>query len=488
MTNLEVALAYLKRGWPVIPGHNPEGAICSCTKIDCDKAGKHPRVQWQHYQKELPGDGQVRTWWRRWPNASVIVVTGELSGLLVMDIDPRSGGDESLLGLNPIPPTVTTITGGGGQHFWFQYPKGSGITIGSGLLPGIDWRGEGGYVVAPPSLHMSGRPYEWEPGFGPDEHPFATLPTDIMALLQGPKSSSKATPFASQSDGMDIMPYITGEARLPAGQRNHMLAAIAGHLLGTGSTPEAALGTLWLIAQQAETGPGFEPLTLREVQQTLASIHRAETRKREAATALHDASVLARIETLGGDDVTELARAAWRELGVPNVIDWVKLTSAEGIDYQLELPDRVVSLGGVLLGGREKIRDVILNATGVVMPRMKAESWEPLAGTLARLAREEYTGAMRQSDEVAEWLEEYMKDAVLCDVEQRDAALRTGPICYNDGLAVRTRRLQAWLEGNFSVKLEVGELARRLTISGWKYQPIRAGERLVKVWVSPPLI
>ena len=492
MTNLEAALEYLKRGWPVVPGHSPMASgLCSCTKLDCDKTGKHPRINWRQFERELPGDGQVRWWWKRWPDASVIVITGAFSGLLVVDIDPRSGGDDSLLGIEKLPPTVTTITGGGGQHFWFQYPKGSGITIGANVLPGVDWRGDGGYVVAPPSLHASGRRYEWEPGFSPDEHPIVPTPASIIALLQKSPERTAAAFATSNGDGIDLMPYIIGQKRLGVGLRNHTLAAFTGHLLGTGSSLESTLGTVWLIAQQAEYKlPEWPALTFDEVQATVGSIYKAETRKRDAQAALQSATTMANIETMPDADVTELARAAWRELGVDHVVDWVKLVSAEGIAYEMELPDRVVGLGSALLGGYAHVRDVVLNATGVVIPRMKAEGWEPNAGALARLAREVYTGAMRQSDEVQEWLDEYAKVAVECEQELRGDHLRTGPIMYGTRLAVRTRRFLPWLEANFATKLDAQMLGKKLTISGWKYQAVRIGTRpneVVKCWVSPEL-
>ena len=73
MANVDAALEYLKRGWPVIPGHNPmENGLCSCLRLNCDKPGKHPRVQWREFETKLPAEHQVRGWWRRWPDASVI--------------------------------------------------------------------------------------------------------------------------------------------------------------------------------------------------------------------------------------------------------------------------------------------------------------------------------------------------------------------------------------------------------------------------------
>jgi hypothetical protein len=129
---------------------------------------------------------QVTDWWQRWPDANVGVVTGRVSGLAVVDIDPRNGGDESLRalesrwGLLPVTPEVRT--GGGGRHLWFrcetEIPSAT-------LASGVDLKAEGGMVVAPPSLHRSGNRYVWRPGGDPDDLAFAILPIWIGRLAHG---------------------------------------------------------------------------------------------------------------------------------------------------------------------------------------------------------------------------------------------------------------------------------------------------------------
>lgn len=471
MTNLEAALEYLRRGWSVVPAHGVDAdGVCTCARIDCPSPGKHPRVSWAQYQQELPGDGQVRTWWRRWPDASIAICTGKVSGLVVVDVDPRHGGDESLKEL-ALPPTVTALTGGGGEHLYYRHPGGT-IHNGANLLPGIDLRGDGGYVIAPPSPHISGTAYTWDAGYGPDE----------IALAPYRAITQEASPVvaANHGDGIVLADYTEGKVRVGEGERNVHMTRLAGHLLAT-MTPEQAWGNLKL-ANILCCNPALDDDELRGI---LRSIYARQQRKDAARDALATKSYDAAL--LPNGDRVELARAAWDSVGVGDVVDWVKLVSTEGIDYQLELPDRIVSLGGALLAGKERIRDVVLNATGGVIPRMKAEAWEPLAGTLARLAREEYTGALRQSDEVQEWLDEYVKVAVSCDQELRADHLRTGPIMYGARLAVRTRRFLPWLEANFALKLEAKELGKRLTLSGWKYQNVRVGaaDETMKCWVSP---
>lgn len=110
---------------------------------------------------------QINEWWRRWPNASIGVVTGERSGVFVLDVDLKQDGFDPLRQLVERlqcewPNTLFSITGSGGLHFYFKYDERHPVMNGtSSIGPGLDVRGEGGYVVAPPSLHATGNRYRW---------------------------------------------------------------------------------------------------------------------------------------------------------------------------------------------------------------------------------------------------------------------------------------------------------------------------------------
>ena len=96
------ALEYLARGWSVIP---------------IEPCGKRPLVAWLEFQDRLPSPAEVGRWFDRWPEANIGIVTGIVSGLVVLDVDARHGGAQSLVGLEsehgPLPRTVTVATGGG---------------------------------------------------------------------------------------------------------------------------------------------------------------------------------------------------------------------------------------------------------------------------------------------------------------------------------------------------------------------------------------
>jgi hypothetical protein len=145
---LKAALAYARRGVPVFP---------------CEPGGKRP-LTYDGFWEATTDLRVIERWWKRWPSANVGIPTGKKSGLLVLDVDLDNGGPESLARLEradrPAPKTARVRTGGGGVHVFFRHPTDAEIRNSAGLLgPGLDVRGEGGYVVVPPSRTQSA--YEW---------------------------------------------------------------------------------------------------------------------------------------------------------------------------------------------------------------------------------------------------------------------------------------------------------------------------------------
>jgi hypothetical protein len=189
--NLEAALSYAEKGWRVFPLHHilPSGA-CSCgTK--CNDPGKHPRVAWK--DAATTDSDEIHYWWDVWPDANIGIATGKLSGLWVLDLDNKQSvdiGDGLLIGLgthslralenqyDDLPETLVQVTGSGGNHFFFTYPSTGEYRNRTGLVPGVDVRAEGGYVVGPPSNHVSGNTYQW---VDPDEN-LADVPEWLREL------------------------------------------------------------------------------------------------------------------------------------------------------------------------------------------------------------------------------------------------------------------------------------------------------------------
>jgi hypothetical protein len=135
---------------------------------------------------------QIVSWWRRWPNANIGLVLGARSGgLLALDVDPRNGGDRwNLLDeFGPFPETVEALTGGGGFHILF---RGS-VRCGE-LVAGVDVKGEGGYIVLPPSVHPSGQDYRWEASSRPDVVAVADPPGRLLKALGAPRARTQREP------------------------------------------------------------------------------------------------------------------------------------------------------------------------------------------------------------------------------------------------------------------------------------------------------
>ena len=160
---LRQALEYAAKGWLVLPCHEPMRHGCSCRRGACSSPAKHPRVE-RGLHDATTDPAVITRWWARWPQANVGIRTGKCSDLVVVDIDPAHGGMDALRALEcelgPLPTTTTVTTGSGGLHLYFAHPDIEVRNSAGKLGPGIDVRGDGGYVIAPPSRHASGGTYE----------------------------------------------------------------------------------------------------------------------------------------------------------------------------------------------------------------------------------------------------------------------------------------------------------------------------------------
>jgi len=159
------ALDYVSRGWFVFPVHSVRAGGCSCLS-DCGKPGKHPRIS-EGFHKASGDPKQIRAWWEQWPDANIGLAVGK-SKLVALDIDPRNQGDVHFAELErehgSLPATLTNLTGGGGQHYIFTLPDGAPKPKSRVLRPGVELKGDTGYLILPPSSHLSGRPYAWDSG------------------------------------------------------------------------------------------------------------------------------------------------------------------------------------------------------------------------------------------------------------------------------------------------------------------------------------
>lgn len=175
---LDAALAYAALGWPVFPVAPVDLATgnCACKRgAACEEPGKHPLVRWT--ERATTDARQLRDWWHWQPHANVGVATGQASGLVVVDIDPHHEGDLTQKALeaagHAFPPTLTARTRSGGWHLFYRAPEDrhvantTGSLAGVGSTPGIDVRGDRGYIIVAPSVRpTSPDPATGAPRFG----------------------------------------------------------------------------------------------------------------------------------------------------------------------------------------------------------------------------------------------------------------------------------------------------------------------------------
>jgi Bifunctional DNA primase/polymerase, N-terminal/Primase C terminal 1 (PriCT-1) len=277
MNMLTSALSLAKRGLPVFPLHRPffaeDHVGCSCDKIDCKNIGKHPNARYApHGLIDATTDAaRITHWWQCVPDANIGVATGHL---VVIDVDPQHGGDDSLHKLETehgeLPHTIRVITGGGGEHIFFEATAEIGNSTGK-LAAGIDVRGVGGYVVAPPSLHRSGRRYAWSVDHHPDNTAVAPLPDWIVAAVKKPAGN-----------GADILPTPPFEWRelvengVVEGTRDCTVAKLAGYLLRRRNDPYVVLELLqcWNVTRC------IPPLPAADIKRIVNSIAGREIKRR----------------------------------------------------------------------------------------------------------------------------------------------------------------------------------------------------------------
>jgi len=225
--------ALTTHGLGVFPLHYPvqRGRMlgCSCGRPDCPSPAKHPFSRLvPHGLKDATTDPkQIAAWWRSNPHLNIAVVT---AGLLVLDVDPRHGGYESLVALEQaadiLPHTWCVVTGSEGRHIYMALPNGTNVSNSAGKLgKGLDIRTTGGYVVAPPSIHISGRAYSWLES--PEDAPLAPAPAWLVDKLKPPPP---AQPFAvsncrtnnSANAAARVAAILLKVAGAAAGERNQL--------------------------------------------------------------------------------------------------------------------------------------------------------------------------------------------------------------------------------------------------------------------------
>lgn len=239
---LDTAIEYASRGWAVFP-----------LKVK----GKEPLTA-HGVNDATTNFDQIEKWWKRWPNANIGIACGQKSGgLLVVDLDEKENGVSGLDSLRDwerengdLPETIRSITGKGGAHLLYHIKRKENNR--TNLLEGVDIRSDGGYIVAPPSIHPNGRKYEWE--YDPEDYDLAEGDEVVLKLLSVGKKL-KADNFT--------MP----DKKVGKGQRNDTIYRLACSLQSKGIADAGIYGSCMAI-NDAQCDP---PLKADEVKKIVES-------------------------------------------------------------------------------------------------------------------------------------------------------------------------------------------------------------------------
>ena len=285
------ALTYAMRGWHVFPVWEMRDGNCACPqRQNCPHPGKHPRLG-KAYEPSKDAD-VITSWWKKWPKANIGIMTGP-SGLVVVDVDPRNLGDESFHEMEArfgeLPRGPVAHTGGGGWHYFLKAPEHVDVRT-TALGPGLELKARTGYVVAAPSIHLSGKTYAWDADRGLEE-PLPDCPPWLVKLA-GSQSVDEW-----QSDPGGPLAGVVGASFAAAG--------MVGRRLGKDT---AAVTCPW-DSDHTVGRPGdsstvvFAPSVGNKLGWFHCShSHCADKGPREALEALPEAAVLAALKRLGVDE------------------------------------------------------------------------------------------------------------------------------------------------------------------------------------------
>ena len=254
MATIDFALKYVANGFPVIPLCWPDGNLCACGRGHQDRSiGKVPLTPNGLKDATMTIEG-VKEYWERFPKANIGIVIP--SGYFVLDVDVEHNGFDSLARMErdldfDMTPTWLVTTGTGGHHYWYKTNKPIRNTARLAGYDGLDIRGVGGYVVAPPSLHRNGRRYVTSPIWS---GPITEAPGKLIELCLKP-----------------ILPSSQNSHYLE-GQRNDRLTRDAGAMRRRGLSEQAIYAALQVVNQE-QCSP---PLPDKDVSIIAKSISRYE--------------------------------------------------------------------------------------------------------------------------------------------------------------------------------------------------------------------
>lgn len=455
MQMLEHAIKYHRMGVGVIP---------------LWPGSKKPIIsRWEPYQRRRPTEQEIRAWWQRWPDANIGIVTGMVSGLVVLDVDSEEG-NESLKGRHmPATAAVQTIKG---YHYYWQHPGGSGLGNWVRKMPGCDLRADGGYVVAPPSVHPSGERYEWMIEMESREA-LAEAPLWLIEMC-GAKHIAVALPEEDEW-------YTQALKGAKEGQRNDLAARLAGRYLAMGMSRSET--EVFMLAWNKKNKP---PLPEAELIRTINSIARRDHTRRvsESLVSGEDVEINAMNESDQRDVILSALQQALDGVKIHRIIKYL----ADRPTYTLETATGSINLGDVTnLIQQAKFRTCIAELESKYLKPFKPKVWDMIAEKLLELAEDvEVSEEATVSGQTKGWLREYLERfPPLSDVAEAAGAKR--PFIKSGSTYIFKQHFSGWIARSSVERITEKDLVLRLKAIGGESVTSRSGKTVVRCWKLPEL-
>ncbi len=450
---IEEAIRYAELGFSVIPVHSIVNGNCSCGSPKCKAPGKHPRYKWSEQQITPYTVAELTELWTKVPNANVGIVTGEVSGIIVLDIDGEKGlrSLESVgLPFEDLPVSPTVNTGGGGKHIYYRYPEDENFQTKAGVLPKVDIRGKGGFVVAPPSMHMSGTAYTWAEG----RSVFEVDPVDAdLSLIFTDKPETDAVPKSGTHWYERLI------AGVHEGNRNESATRLAGRYIQKGLS-EAE--TKFLLSAWNNTN--VPPLSSKELDQVVKSVSKKDA------------------ETTGRADM-----AQWINDTLGMEISAVKRITGDDPRVIIEFDAGTANITTSQLLSPKNFQQAVAESTKIVIRKLSGKTiptHDQLAQAILNISADIDAGI--EATEIGE-MQTFLRDfidnqRVLPKLEEDEAAPVGGAFIVKDTVWFNLTDLMQRSSSKWGVKLTMKTMAQRLKQAGAHtrvFDTVDDGERVV---------
>lgn len=449
MDTFQYAVKYLQLGYSVIP-------------VRSDKKGGS-LVKWKEYQNRKPTKQEIKKWFDKDNPPGIAIVTGMISGIVVLDLDRHGEHDgkqiaQSMYDWSYEGPMAKT--GGGGIHAIYKHP-GQTQPNASAINEGIDFRGDGGFIYAPPSPHPSGNQYEWVVA------PWETEPEPMPQWLKDEVAEDAARLKEQTGAGSELDQAL--EYGVEQGERNEMATKLAGRFFARGNTRNEVM---MLLAQWNQRNR--PPLGKEELQKVIESIEKREQARRgqqiesreETISGIADAFgiPLVDVKRISGEEpmlIFEFEDGGEAKVKAENCISqhmWRKKVGARSG----QIPDKISSKGDTSF---DDYMQMIFDAAEEIQPGAEAYTIGQIKG----------------------WLQIYLENK---EPKEEDDGMPETPKKINGNIYIHLGDFRTFINNRYDIKFDPKELVQILSAKGASRETVNVtsnNKRSTRsMWQVPP--